>query len=191
MFVAWNERKYRNVVASAKWRGRSVGLVSFWKRGGPSLPSNGTLIDSINNATGKKNYDSIAVAAADNLTGNAQYLSQYEGSTINSNGVFLAALQGLSEAAEEGLENRCGELWVHGYSIVIITFTPVATDRFGNPLLRYSHVRKAIKGMVFKMVADKRFQEMAMIILQDGQELARGGCKKWVPPGALGPASDQ
>lgn len=176
MYNVWYNRIWKPVVGIPTWQGKYVGLVQIWKKG---LQASNTL-DAVTIVGGRLNATDYSDIGAG---GPVAYRFQYEGRTVNSNHVFLAALEGIGEAAENGLDSRCEHFFMHGYSFVTLELTS-SKDQYGNSLLRYGHVRTAIKRMVFQMVSDRRFQEMAIVILQDEQLIAQGGFKVFVPPGA-------
>lgn len=191
MYHVWVNRKWKPVVGLPRWQDRSVGIVRIWKRG---------LQPGINDINPGNDTEAVLLSSEDGLSGavpsltagggDIQYLYQYEGTTVNSNYVFLAALEGIGEAAEAGLDSRCEEFLMPGYSTLAFTFTS-NKDEHGNPLLRYGYVRIALKRMVSQMVKDRKFHEMTMVILQDGQEIAKGGCKQWAPPPTLSATAEQ
>lgn len=189
MFNVWHLRLWKNVAGMPKWRGKGVGFVRFWKRG-----------ENIARSTAPANItDLLALSTEKNLTltnsstvaaGDLEFIYSFEGSVMNSNNIFLATLEGMGQAAEGGLGNRCAEFWVHGFSVV--TFTLISKkDRSGNPLLQYGHVRMALQKTIFHMISYRRFGEMGLLIRLDGQEIAEGGWRKWAPPAAVGGASDR
>ena len=189
MFNVWHLRMWKNVAGFPKWRGTGVGLVRFWKKGGDvargTAPANSTDLPAMSTETNLTLSKSSSVAAGD-----LGFIYSFEGSTMNSNNIFLAALEGMGQAAEGGLSNRCAEFWVHGFSVVTFALTS-KKDRFGNSLLRYGHVRMALQKTVFHMISYRRFGEMGLIVLLDGQEIAEGGWKKWTPSTAVSAASDR
>ena len=189
MFNVWHLRMWKNIAGLPKWRGKSVGIVRFWKKGG----------DVAGSTAPAKSTDLLALSTEQNLTlakssnvvaGDLEFIFSFEGSTMNSNNIFLATLEGMGQAAEGGLGNRCAEFWVHGYSVVTFTLTS-KMDRSGNPLLQYGHVRMALQKTVFHMITYRRFGEMGLIIRLDGQEIAEGGWRKWTPSTAVSGASDR
>ena len=188
MFNVWHLRMWKNIAGLPKWRGEGVGIVRFWKKGG-DVGGNSALANST---------DLLALSTEGNLTltkssnvvaGDLEFIYSFEGSTMNSNNIFLATLEGMGQAAEGGLGNRCAKFWVHGYSVVTFTLAS-KMDRSGNPLLQYGHVRMALQKTVFHMITYRRFGEMGLFIRLDGQEIAEGGWRKWSPSAAVSGASD-
>lgn len=180
MFNVWHLRIWKNIAGLPKWRGTGVGIVRFWKKsGGVARDTNSTDLLAFSTE------GNLTLSNSSNVTaGDLEFIYSFEGSTMNSNNIFLATLEGMVQAAEGGLGNRCAEFWVHGY--VVVTFTLISRkDRSGNPLLQYGHVRMALQKTIFHMISYRRFGEMGIIIRLDGQEIAEGGWKKWAPPAAV------
>lgn len=189
MFNVWHLRLWQNVAGLPKWRGKDVGIVRFWKKGqdvaGSTAAANSTGFLALSTGENLTLANSSSVAAGD-----LEFIYSFEGSTMNSNNIFLATLEGMAQAAEGGLGNRCAEFWVHGFSVVTFTLTS-KKDRSGNPLLQYGHVRMALQKTVFHMITYRRFGEMGLVIRLDGQEIAEGGWRKWTPSTAVSGASER
>lgn len=173
MFNVWHLRLWKNVAGLPKWRGNIVGSVRFWKKGEEvariTAPANSA--DLLALSTEKNlTLTKISIIVAEDL----EFMFSFEGSMMNSNNIFLATLEGMGQATEGGLGNRCAEFWVHGYSVVTFALTS-KKDRSGDLLLQYGHVRMALQKTVFHMIIYRRFGEMGLIIRLDGQRKEAGG----------------
>ena len=189
MFNVWHLRLWQNVAGLPKWRGKDVGIVRFWKKGQDVarniVPANTTELLALST---ERNM--TATKSSNFAAGDLEFIYSFEGSAMNSNNIFLATLEGMVQAAEGGLGNRCAEFWVHGFSVVTFTLNS-KKDPSGNPLLQYGQVRMALQKTVFHMISNRRFGEMGLIIRLDGQEIAEGGWKKWAPSAAVSGASNR
>ena len=189
MFNVWHLRMWQNIAGLPTWRGKGVGIVRFWKKGADFAkstdPTNSTNLLALSTQNNLAFTNSSDVAAGD-----LEFIYSFEGSTMNSNNIFLATLEGMGQAAEGGLGNRCAEFWVHGYSVVTFTLAS-KKDRSGSPLLQYGHVREALQKTIFHMITHRRFGEMGLIIRLDRQVIAEGGWRKWTPSTAVSGASER
>ena len=109
--------------------------------------------------------------------------------SLPSLGIFLTALSGLVAIAEQGLDRQCGDfLGLDSNFAHQVGFRLKADeDDRGNVKLRYSHVRRAIKGTALAMVERKQFAQMTVVLTLDGERIAEGG---WARP-SLGPSSTE
>ncbi|KAL9597096.1 MAG: hypothetical protein Q9219_005379 [cf. Caloplaca sp. 3 TL-2023] len=181
MFSVWNQRLWRTVGGRPTWQGDKIGTILIWKPGTPTK-------DGLSNA---REAAISPLTAYDNLEagGNIEFKFLYEGTKIDSSSVFLAALMGIGNAAEAGLDSRCESFIAHGFSTTGFVLTS-NKDEHGNPILRYGLVRQAIKRMVHQMVKDRNFHEMKFGILQDGKEIAYGGCRRITPRAEMSEAGE-
>lgn len=190
MLNVWTLRIWQAVTAIPSWQGRDVGIVRMGKKGLPSM----TQGNHGNNTHHLLSISEDGVNGTDislTVDRGIRYLFHYEGSPVQSSYVFLAALVGIGSAGEKGLDSRCERFYVRDNSVVTFDFTS-SHDQHGNPLMRYGHMRVAMKRMVWQMVKDRKFHEMNMVLVRDdGQEIAQGGLKLWRSPPALGAATEQ
>lgn len=179
MYNIWNMRVYKPFVGLPKWHGHSVGLVQIWKKEQASIGNVGNNTDDMNELVLPANRSSYATASpvpAD--TTGLRYTFEFGATRLNSENIFLAALEGLAEAAESGLDSRCAEFDTHGYSVVAFDLLSLK-DQHGNPLLRYGHVREVLQRSIYHMVAARRFSALDVKVFLDGRLIAQGGWKDW------------
>ncbi|KAL8871229.1 MAG: hypothetical protein Q9174_002897 [Haloplaca sp. 1 TL-2023] len=165
MFNVWNDRWWTTVAGMPKWQGQLVGLIRIWKKEGP-----GPFAIVRDEEVEGLNGTDVSIVGA----GRVEYKFLYGERKINSNHVFLAGLEGIGEAAENGLDSRCDHFAIPGYSLLVFELTS-RKDQYGNSLLRYEHVRTALKRGIGQMVRDRKFLEMQMVVMQDGVDIGNGG----------------
>ena len=164
MFNVWYNRLWTQVAGLPTWQGKMVGVVQIWKKLGSSV------ILSAQQEVEDLNGTDISIVEAGRVT----YKFLYGERKVNSNNVFLAGLEGIGEAGEKGLDSRCDYFLIPGYSSLVFELTS-REDQYGNPLLRYEHVRTAMKRGIGQMVNDRKFQEMQIVVVQDGIDIGNGG----------------
>ncbi|KAL8721179.1 MAG: hypothetical protein Q9181_007764 [Wetmoreana brouardii] len=116
MFNVWEKRLYRTVGGRPTWQGEKVGTILIWKQ--RTSNDEGILNDNdtITTALGANEGTLMPLSAYKDIEagGNIEYKFQYEGTRIDSSAVFLAALMGIGNAAEAGLDSRCAQFIAHG-----------------------------------------------------------------------------
>ena len=173
MLHCWVTRSWRRTVGFPEWQGRPVGVVQIWSTGPPFASGSGNKI----------NDTVVTRVPTDNSPKNTSSSSSNDGhllvvfddgdSRLDSNHIFLTALEGLGTAAEEGLTSRCDRIVVHDNPVV--AFELIAKkDIFGNPLMRYSHVREAVQQSISYMFSNRRFAELDLTLIVDGRTIGEG-----------------
>ena len=180
MLHCWVNRSWKRTVGLPEWQGHSVGVVQLWSpdpalNAGSGVKLNDTVIsplptDNSLNSTSSSNNDDRDLQIAFE-SGNLR---------LDSNHIFLTALEGMGKAAEEGLNSRCEKIFVHGNGVVFFELRS-KRDPFGNPLLRFSHVREAMHQSIAHMFTSRRFAELYFTVLLDGRNIGEGSWQKFHP----------
>ena len=180
MVHSWVTRSWKRTVGFPTWHGQSVGVVQIWSQ------------DPISNAgSGNKNNDSSVTpgptdnslnntGSSSNDDGDLRFVFRFEGSRLDSNLIFLTALEGMGVAAVEGLPSRCDRMFVMGNGVIFFQLRS-KRDASGNLLLRYGHVREALQHSISHMFGSRTFAEMYLTVLLDGRVIGEGSWQKWIP----------
>ena len=178
MFHCWVTRSWRRTVGFPEWQGHPVGVVQIWSPD-PALNTgsgdklNDTVISPVPTGSSLNNTSS-----SNNDDAGLRVIFQSGDMRLDSNHIFLTALEGMGKAAEEGLTSRCEKLFVHGNGVVFFELRS-KRDSFGNPLLRFSHVREAMHQSISHMFTSRRFGELYFTVLLDGRNIGEGSWQKW------------
>ena len=180
MLNCWVSRSWNRIVGLPKWQGQSVGAVQIWTQDPALITGRGNNTEDIVSTPVPTNNTLNTTGASSNDDGDLRFLFNFGDSRLDSNHVFLSALEGISVAAEEGLTSRCEKIFVRGNGVVFFELRS-RKDRFGNLLLRFSHVREALHQSINYMFTSRRFAELYLTVLLDGRNIGEGSWQKWNP----------
>ena len=179
MLHCWRNRSWIRTVGLPTWQGQSVGAVQIWSQDPALIAGQGKNTEDIVSTPVPTN-NTLKTPGSSSNDGDLRFVFRFGGSRLDSNHVFLSALEGISVAAEEGLAFRCEKIFVSGNGVVFFELRS-KRDGVGNLLLRFSHVREALYQSISHMFASRRFAEMYLTVLQDGRNIGEGSWQKWSP----------
>lgn len=185
MYSVSRLRRYSPLVADIYWQDVKVGKLAMTKRAQPTPTIAATSLPQRN--VGLGNSSSVLNATEDpsslsDSSGSFVVFYDYRGVTLNSIEIFLVVLEAMKRAANEGADGFCLELWSE--SPTVRFYIKSEMDQYGKPLLRYRHVVRLLKKVAFKMVSNRRFAEMLIVLELNGVKAAEAAFTKSREPHA-------
>ncbi|KAL9596655.1 MAG: hypothetical protein Q9219_005650 [cf. Caloplaca sp. 3 TL-2023] len=175
------DRKFKPISSTLWFQSEEVGRIGIAQditQLGGTMPGNATVQDiSDFDDTNTNGTFSGELASLDIPGFNVKYLFD-EDHTLPSLGIFNTAMEGMVAAAQSDLEKRCPRFIIVStdFGGLVAFYLNGDVDPRGNIKMKYSHIRKAIKGTAFAMIQQRKFKEMTVALFLDGERIAEG---KW------------